>query len=108
MTTLHALEGKALHEAIRITVLAVLARHQAHAKVYLFGSEVAGPRRPASDIDVGLMGEGRLSVALCQRIEDELEELPTLRGFDVVDLVSVPEERRRKMLEHSLYLGSAD
>jgi len=108
MTAIHAYQGKELHEAIRNTVTSVLNRHQAHAKIYLFGSEVAGKRRPASDIDVGLMGDEPLSPGLLQRIEDELEELPTLRSFDVVDFASVPHERRQGMLQDAILLNSSE
>ena len=108
MTAYHAYQGKELHEVIRSTVASVLNRHGARASIYLFGSEVAGPRRPASDIDVGLMGDGPLSAALLQRIEDELEELPTLRSFDVVDFAGVPSERREGMLQDAILLGRSD
>ena len=108
MTAYHAFQSKELHEAIRTTVASVLNRHRARASIYLFGSEVAGPRRPASDIDVGLMGDERLAPELLQKIEDELEELPTLRSFDVVDFAGVPSERRQGMLQDAILLGRSD
>ncbi|MBI5293612.1 MAG: nucleotidyltransferase substrate binding protein [Chloroflexi bacterium] len=57
----------------------------------LFGSRASGRARPGSDWDIGVLGPTPLGGEVVQTILDELDELPTLHSFDVVDLTTVPE-----------------
>ncbi len=57
----------------------------------LFGSRAAGRARPGSDWDIGVLGPAALGGAVIETIREELDELPTLHSFDVVDLTTVPE-----------------
>ena len=70
----------------------ILKRHlPAEYGAVLFGSRAAGRARPGSDWDIGVLGPAPLGGAVVQTILDELDELPTLHSFDVVDLTTVPE-----------------
>ena len=55
-------------------------------KVYLYGSRAQGKSRPRSDFDIGVWGKEPLSLAAFYKLEDMLEELPTLYKIDLVDL----------------------
>ena len=57
----------------------------------LFGARAAGRARPGSDWDIGVLGPAALGGAVIETIREELDELPTLHSFDVVDLTTVPE-----------------
>jgi len=70
----------------------VLKRHlPVEYGALLFGSRATGRARPGSDWDIGLLGPAPLGGEVVQTILDELDELPTLHSFDVVDLTTVPE-----------------
>lgn len=64
----------------------------------LFGSQTIGGARAGSDWDIGLIGPEPLRGAVVQSIRDELEELPTLQTFDIVDLATTPEQFRQSAL----------
>ncbi|MEK7276626.1 MAG: HI0074 family nucleotidyltransferase substrate-binding subunit, partial [Chloroflexota bacterium] len=64
----------------------------------LFGSRATGRARPGSDWDIGVLGPAALGGAVIETIREELDELPTLHSFDVVDLTTVPEYFREAAL----------
>lgn len=55
-------------------------------KVLLYGSRVRGLARLRSDFDIGIWGEEPLPLGAFYKLEDMLEELPTLYKIDLVDL----------------------
>ena len=72
-------------------VASVLRRHLPSAwRAYLFGSRARGEQRPGSDWDIGLVGPEPLAGAVIERIRADLEDLPTLHTFEVVDLLTTP------------------
>ncbi|MEK6573008.1 MAG: HI0074 family nucleotidyltransferase substrate-binding subunit [Chloroflexota bacterium] len=70
----------------------------AHYGAVLFGSRATGRARPESDWDIGVLGPEPLSGKVVETIREELDELPTLHTFDVVDLVRAPEQLQRSAL----------
>lgn len=55
-------------------------------KVILYGSRARGTARPYSDFDIGICGKEPLSFTAFYKLEDMMEELPTLYKIDLVDL----------------------
>lgn len=96
------LSGKELHDAIA----QVLARHldTRTERAWIIGSEASGHAVPGSDIDVALEGRERIDLADLARIRDELEQLPTLRSFDLIDLRRTTERFRAEALRTALAL----
>ena len=96
------LAGTALRDAVR----SVMRRHlePASCDVFLFGSEAEGRATPRSDIDVGVLGPAAMPGAVMQRLRDELEQLRTLRSFDLVDFSLVDERFRKEALRHAEHL----
>ena len=64
-------------------------------RIFLFGSRAEGTAHPRSDIDIGIEGPAPVSAEAMARIEDELEEAPTLYTIEIVDFTRVPESFRR-------------
>ncbi len=73
-------------------------------EAFLFGSRARGNAAERSDWDIGILGPAPVRGAVIQQILGELEELPTLHRFEVVDLQTVPEDFRRRALEHRVLL----
>ncbi|MBU4298463.1 nucleotidyltransferase domain-containing protein [Patescibacteria group bacterium] len=72
-------------------------------KVFFFGSRVKGDNFPRSDIDVGILGPKPVPSFIKLEIEEELENLPTLYKFDLVDLKKISEKFKKialKNIEH--------
>jgi len=63
-----------------------------HFRVLLFGSRAKGQGLAGSDFDVGLDAEGPLSLQSLARMEEALDDLPTLWKVDVVDIKKIDEE----------------
>jgi predicted nucleotidyltransferase len=70
-------------------------------RVFLFGSEASGTAAPGSDVDVGIWGPEPVEGAALARILEELENLRTLRLFDLVDFARTDETFRSVALRGS-------
>lgn len=68
-------------------------------RVFLFGSRASGRARERSDWDIGILGPEDVPGHVMASIHDDLDELPTLHRFDLVDLHSVSETFRRQALK---------
>lgn len=77
-------------------VVAIVTRHLPRSgfRAYLFGSRARGRARPSSDWDIGILGPAPVRGSVLDAIRDDLEELRTLHGFDVVDLGTTSDEFR--------------
>lgn len=96
--SLPVLEGHDLRQAIR-GVIGKFIDFERY-DVFIFGSEASGVAGSRSDIDIGILGPGPVPGAVMQQIRDELENLRTLRGFDLVDFARVDESFRTEALQH--------
>ncbi len=61
----------------------VFIRNECLEKVILFGSRAKGNHKPNSDIDLAILGCS--DFLFCELIAIQLNELPTLLRFDVID-----------------------
>ena len=69
-------------------------------QVYLFGSWAQGRALAESDLDIALdAGKPIESVVLLSIIND-VDDIPTLRKVDVVDLQALDQAFRRQVLQH--------
>lgn len=84
-------------DEVRRIVVANLAGQR--ARVFLFGSRVWGRPGRGSDVDVGILAEQKLSPATLARLRETLEESHIPYQVEVVDLSTVEEGFRRKVLE---------
>ena len=73
-----------------------------HLRLYLFGSWARGRALPISDLDIALDTGKPIEPAIFMKIADALDELPTLRRVDVLDLRSVDQEFRSRVLQEGV------
>lgn len=69
-----------------------------HVRLYLFGSWAQGRALPVSDLDIALDTGMPIDPATIQQITESLDELPTLRKIDLVDLQAVDQEFRMRVM----------
>ncbi len=67
--------------------------------VVLFGSRAGGWARERSDWDIGILGPDDVPGYVMARIRSDLDELPTLHRFDLVDLHSTSDAFQREALK---------
>ena len=67
-------------------VLAILKVKPDLKQIFLFGSRASGKARNSNaDIDLGVVSDKRLTYLELAKIDENLEEIPTLYSIDVVD-----------------------
>ena len=71
----------------------------------LFGSRATLQASASSDWDIGVFGPASVDGAILERMREALEQLPTLRTFDVVDLWTAPAELRERALAEGVALA---
>lgn len=72
-------------------------------KIFFFGSRVKGSNFPRADIDIGIEGADEIPVGMISDIKEDLDKLPTLYKFDVVDFRAVSdrfEKEAKKYIEY--------
>lgn len=73
-------------------------------KVFFFGSRVKGDNFLSSDIDIGIEGPTELPPKIKFEISEEIEKIPTLYTFDLVDFKSLSDEFRKETLRYIEYV----
>lgn len=69
-------------------------------QVFLFGSRATRTGNELSDFDIGILGKKPLPPLLRFRIENEIENLPYLYKFDLVDFARVSEDFKKTALSN--------
>jgi len=72
------------------------------AQLYLFGSRARGDAARASDIDIAILPEAPLESGTLSRIRDALDESTIPYEVEVIDLSSVDETFRRRVLAEAI------
>jgi len=70
-------------------VVKIVAKYLPDAKVYLFGSRAKGTAKPYSDFDIAIEWKEKIPLHTMAKIREELDKLPTLKSFDLIDLKRV-------------------
>ena len=90
-------------EKLKKEILKIVGKHLdlKEYKVFFFGSRVKGVNFPRADIDIGILGKRPIPIEIKFKIEEELEEVPTLYKIDLVDFsqtgLSFQKEALKKM-----------
>ena len=80
---------------------AILDAVPATKMIFVFGSRARGDNKnPHSDIDIGVVAEGKLSLVDLARIEDALDRLDTLYTVEVVDFTNREDDFTREALKN--------
>ena len=67
----------------------IIIKYLPDAKVYLFGSRAKGTAKPYSDFDIAIEWKEKIPLHTMAKIREELDKLPTLKSFDLIDLKRV-------------------
>jgi len=64
-------------------------------QAFIFGSRATNKGNDRSDIDIGIEGHSPVSTVKLANIREDLENLPTLYTFDVVDFSTVSDNFKK-------------
>lgn len=82
------------------TVQAILAHHIPDRTVWAFGSRVHGTARPASDLDLVILGSTRLPLQTRTALRNDLEESPLPYPIDLIEWAAI-KPRFRQIIEQA-------
>lgn len=88
------IEDKILKEIIE-----VLSSNEKIEKAVLFGSRALDKEKYNSDIDIAIIGDGDL--LFCERIKDELSNIPTLLKFDILNYNDIKNPNLKRHIDES-------
>lgn len=95
------MERFGLKESEILKICAVLKQHSQIHQAIMYGSRALGTQRPASDIDLVLVGQG-LDLGLLSRIRNELDDLLLPYMIDLSFLADIDHE---PLLDHIKQVG---
>lgn len=64
-------------------------------KIFFFGSRVSNTGDDRSDIDIGIKGGVGVPLSTMSKIKEDIEKLPILYKFDIVDMNSASESFKK-------------
>jgi len=71
----------------------------AEYKIFFFGSRVKGNNFERADIDIGIEGPEKIPASIKLKMKEDLEKLPTLYKFDLVDFKNVSQKFKKQALK---------
>lgn len=74
-------------------------------RIYLFGSWEKGDALETSDLDIGILGKEKVIWSIMTKISQEIQNIPTLRKVDIVDLNTSDERFRKSALKDAKELN---
>jgi predicted nucleotidyltransferase len=94
-------------QKLKAQILKVIAKYLDLGlyRVFFFGSRVGKTNMPRSDIDIGIEGPEEIPGNIMVEIGEEIDNLPTLYKFDLVDFKKVTPEFRSEALKSVEYVN---
>lgn len=74
-------------------------------KIYIYGSFARNEETKTSDLDFAILTKKDIDPLIFSKIKSEIEEIPTLRKIDIVDLRKTNKKFRKKILEYAKILN---
>lgn len=68
--------------------------------LFLFGSRVRGDNFERADIDIGIEGPDKIEPQIKFKIKEDLENLPVLYKFDLIDFKAVTPKFKKEALKY--------
>ncbi|MCL0032901.1 nucleotidyltransferase domain-containing protein [Peptococcaceae bacterium] len=96
---------KALNtDEIPLAVAKIIIEYLPDAKVFLFGSRAKGCAKERSDFDIAIYNKKKIPLDVMAKIKEEVEELPTLKSIDIVDLNRVNEKFKDSVMRDGVLI----
>lgn len=105
MPVIQTVKEKDIKDILDMITAAIRKHVPKEYRILLFGSWVRSGATPTSDIDIAIHGPAKVDSLVMARIRQDIEELPTLRKFDIVDVHSADKEFRKTILKEAMVIG---
>ena len=74
-------------------------------RFFFLGLRVKGDNSPRADIDIGIEWRKKLPIKAKFKIKEEINGLPILYKFDIIDFKNVSEEFKKEAVKHIEYVN---
>lgn len=98
-------EGLQVSDSEWQQVSAILLRYLAQYEVWAFGSRVKGKAKPYSDLDLAIVSDTPLPLALLAEVAEAFSESDLPWKVDVVDWATTSERFRQVIAEQKLLIN---
>lgn len=87
-------------------IIAILAKYPdlSQYRVFFFGSRVKGNNFSSADIDIGIEGSREIPVEIKLAIQEQIDSLPTLYKFDIVDFKTASDKFKKEAFKNKEYV----
>lgn len=93
-----------LDEILKRIVVIIKSYLSPDYKILFFGSWAKGNALDTSDIDIGILGDSAVKRNMMTQILGKVDEIPTLRSVDIVDLSLKEKNYRENILKYAKIL----
>lgn len=104
MNIVHLIKEEDIRKTLNMIVKIIRKHLNREYKVLLFGSWAKLNATPTSDIDIAIFGHNTVDDFTIAKIREEIDDLPTLRKIDVIDLHAADETFRENILRDAMVL----
>ena len=95
-------------DEVLAAVSAIIARYLPAARILLFGSRARGNARRSSDLDIAVDAGSKIPLEVIARIEEEIDELHTLKSIDIIDMNRVNHAFKAIILKNGVNIYDRD
>jgi len=95
-------------DEVLTAVSTIIARYLPAARILLFGSRARGNARRTSDFDIAVDAGSKIPLEVIARIEEEIDELHTLKSIDIIDLNRVNHTFKAIILKNGVNIYDRD
>lgn len=89
-----------VEDILKRIVLIIRSYLSKEYQILIFGSWAKGNALDTSDIDIGILGKNVAPRNDMMQILEKIDEIPTLRFIDIVDIKTKSEDFRRNILKY--------
>ncbi|MFZ2070525.1 MAG: nucleotidyltransferase domain-containing protein [Halobacteriota archaeon] len=95
-------------DEVLTAVSTIIARYLPAARILLFGSRARDDAEPTSDFDFAIDARSKIPLEVIARIEDEIDELYTLKSIDIIDMNRVNHAFKAIILKNGVNIYDRD
>lgn len=89
------------NQIIRQIALIVANELSGNYRLFLFGSRAKGGNDEKSDIDIGILPDTPISGRQWVKLQEQLDQIPTLLKIDIVDFNTVDDDFKKIALKYT-------
>ena len=104
MPGIQTVTEKEIKHILEMIITAMRKHVPKEYSILLFGSWAQSVATPTSDIDIAIYGPERIDSVIMARIREDIEDIPTLRKIDIVDVNASDKNFRERIVNKAVVI----